>query len=393
MNFRIPFSGRAHHYTEVEITEAVRAMCEAVPLTQGHRLQNFENRFQEYADIKHAFAVSNATAGLELAAQLCQFNPGDEVIVPAHTFTSSAYPFVKVGARVIWADIDPDTRVVTAQTIESCISARTRAVVVPHLYGFGADMPNIITLAHTHGLFVVEDAAQAVGVMIENQMAGTFGDVGVYSFHSHKNISTLGEGGMVTVKNPEWADVIPMLRHNGHCAYSFEQPDYWIPAMGNVDLPELNGKTLWPMNCCLGEVECAVGVRLLDRVDQVNTEKRKRALRVIDALTDYPELLFHRDASTRHNYHLLAAQVKHGLRDSFMRRMADHHGIQCVVQYCPLNRYPFYQRLGFDRADCPNTDVFFDNMVSFPFNHLLTDSDMGEIIWSTRETLDYLRQQ
>jgi perosamine synthetase len=215
----------------------------------------------------------------------------------------------------------------------------------------------------------------------------------VYSFHSHKNITTLGEGGMVTVRDTRWVDVLPMLRHNGHCAYPGERPDYWIPAMGNVDLPELNGKTLWPMNCCLGEVECALGEKLLDRADQVNEEKRERALTVIDSLTEYPELVFHREASTRHNYHLLAAQVQNGLRDSFIRRMASHHGIQCVVQYYPLNRYPFYQKLGYGIADLPNSDKFFDNMVSFPFNHLLTNSEIEEIVATSRETLDCLRCQ
>jgi dTDP-4-amino-4,6-dideoxygalactose transaminase len=393
MEFKIPFSGRGHYYTEAEIDAAVTAMCEAVPLTQGNYLRFFENRFREYAQIDYAFALSNATAGLELAAQLCQFKPGDEVIIPAHTFTSSAYPFVKENARIVWADIDVTTRVISPETITPCISSRTRAIVVPHLYGFGADMPGIMELAHLHDLYVIEDAAQALGVMIGDQMAGTFGDVGVYSFHSHKNVTTLGEGGMMTVKNSQWADVIPMLRHNGHCAYSFNQPEYWIPAMGNVDLPELNGENLWPMNCCAGEVVCAVGAKLLDRADQVNLEKRDRALTVIDALADYHQLLFHREDSTRHNYHLLVAQVRSEMRDSFMRRMANHHGIQCVVQYYPLNRYPFYKKLGFSFADCPNTDAFFDNMVSFPFNHLLTDSELDKIVFASRETLDYLQRR
>ena len=161
--------------------------------------------------------------------------------------------------------------------------------------------------------------------------------------------------------------------------------------MGNVDFPVLNGKKLWPMNCCAGEVACAIGTKLLDRADQVNWEKRERALTVIDALADYPQLLFHRENSTRHNYHLLVAQVRGEMRDDFMRRMANHHGIQCVVQYCPLNRYPFYQKRGFGFSDCPNTDTFFDNMVSFPFNHLLTDSELDKIVSASLETLDYLQ--
>ena len=146
------------------------------------------------------------------------------------------------------------------------------------------------------------------------------------------------------------------------------------------------------MNCCLGEVECAVGVKLLERVNKMNTQKRDRAIMVIDALANYPELIFHREVSERHNYHLLVAQVRDGLRDAFMRRMANHYGIQCVVQYCPLNRYPFYQKLGFEVAELPQTDTFFDSMVSFPFHHMLTNNEMDEIVAASRETLDFLRR-
>ena len=214
---------------------------------------------------------------LELAAQLCQFKSGDEVIIPAHTFTSSAYPFAKFGANIVWADIELATRVVTAATIEHCITPKSRAVVVPHLYGFGAEMSAIRSLARKHDLLLIEDAAQALGVLVDGQMVGTFGDFGIYSFHSHKNVTTLGEGGMLVTRDFGMSELIPMLRHNGHCPYPADRQDYWIPAMGNVELPVLNGDLLWPGNYCLGEVECALGSVLLDRVDQINKEKRQRA--------------------------------------------------------------------------------------------------------------------
>ena len=223
-------------------------------------------------------------------------------------------------------------------------------------------------------------------------MAGTFGDFGIFSFHSHKNMTTLGEGGMLVVQDPRWADLVPLIRHNGHRPYNESRPDYWIPAMTDVVLPELNGEPIWPINCCLGEVESAVGVALIDRIELINSEKRSRAKLVIDSLADFAEIVFHREISERHNYHLLAAQLKLGLRNDFIRRMAEHHGIQCVVQYYPLNRYPLYQDLGFGDANVPNTDSFFDNMVSFPFNHFLRDSQIEKIISASRETLEFLRR-
>ena len=387
MEFDISFGLRAHEYSEEEIAQIVKIMRDKTALTQGRYLAEFEEKFRRFANVKHAFAVSSATSGLEIAAQLCQLDAGDEVIIPAHTYTSSAYPFAKTGASIVWADIEADTRVVSAETIAKCLSSKSRVLVVPHLYGFGADMPSIMSLARKHKLLVVEDAAQAAGVKINGQMVGTFGDLAVYSFHSHKNVTTFGEGGMLVVNDPEMAEKIPMLRHNGHRPYSADRSDYWIPAMTDVVLPSLHGKSIWPINACLNEASCALGAKLLDRVDQINNEKRARALKVIDQLAEYSELSFHREASDRHNYYLLAAEMKPGLRDKFIRRMAEHHRIQCVVQYYPLNRYPLYRDLGFGEADVPNTDNFFDNMVSFPFSHLLADREIDAVVTAAGETI------
>ena len=384
--FKVPFSGRAHSYTENEIKTVVEAMQTAIPLTQGKYQEQFQKKFCEYTGVKHAFALNNATAALELTAQLCQFKANDEVIIPAHTFTATAYPFIKKGAKIVWADIDLKTRVITAQTIEQCITEKTKAIVVVHLYGYCADIPAIMQLAKKHELIVIEDTAQALGVSINNQMAGTFGDFGIFSFHSHKNISTLGEGGMLVVKDKKIANIVPMLRHNGHCGFNFEREHYWVPAMGNVDLPELNGELLWPNNYCLGEVECALGIKLLDRIDQINQEKRKRAQQFMDEVTELKELEFHREDTPRHNYHLLVARVLNNKRDIFITKMAEV-GVQCVVQYCPLNRYDLYQKAGYGKADCPNTDMFFDNMVSFPFHHMMSEQDFEYMIDATKRCL------
>jgi len=392
MQYKIPFSGRSHKYTQSEIDSVVSAMRSAIPLTQGQHQQTLQEKFCQYIGADHAFALNNATAGLELAAQLCQFKEGDEVIIPGHTYTASAYPFLKKGAKIAWADIDIETRVVTAETIEKCITDKTKAIVVVHLYGYGADMPAIMRLAQEKGLIVIEDAAQALGVEVDGRMVGTFGDFGVFSFHSHKNMTTLGEGGMLTVKSDHIARILPMLRHNGHCAFDYDRELYWKPAMGNVDMPELNGEFLWPNNYCLGEVECALGVKLLDRVDQLNQEKRQRAVRFIDALSDFPELGFHREDSKRHNYHLLVAQMNNGKRDKFIKKMSEDEGIQCVVQYYPLYRYDLYKKMGQGSANCTNTDDFFDNMISFPFHHMMSENDFEYMINATKEVLTSLKK-
>lgn len=390
MQFKIPFSGRAHKYTDEELETIVETAKNAVPLTQGRHRNEFEAGFRAYAGVEHAFAVCNAASALEMAAQLCCFKPGDEIIVPSHTYTASAYPFLKKGAKVVWTDIDPVTRVVSVDTLRACITTKTRAIVVVHLYGYGADMPAIMALAREHDLLVVEDVAQAMGSEIDGKKAGSYGDFAVYSFHSHKNVSTLGEGGMLVVRDPERAAIVPMVRHNGHAGFPCPREDYWRPAMGNVDLPMLGDEILMPNNFCIGEVECALGLKLLGRIDVLNAEKRVRALQFIDELADYPALQFHRVETARHNYHLLVAKIENGWRDDFIRTMAQEHGVQCVVQYYPLNRYPLYQKLGYGEANCPHADDFFDNMVSFPFQHSLSEDELGYVVDSARATLKKL---
>lgn len=392
MDIKVNFSGRGTQYTEDEIAVVVDVMRHGETLTQGKHMQAFQEKFAEYLGVGHCFAVMNGVSALELAAQLCNFKPGDEVVVPVHTFTASAYPFAKKGGKLVWADIDPRTRVVTAASIEKVLTPRTKAIVVVHLYGYVADMPAIMQLAKGRGILVIEDAAQSIGADVDGVKSGAFGDMAIFSFHSHKNISTLGEGGMLVVRDPRLVALVPMLRHNGHCGYANDpRHDYWIPAMGNVDMPMLDGEMLWPNNYCLGEVECALGAKLIDRIDTINEEKRIRALRFMDALADFPELVFHRCETSRHNYHLLVGTLTNGTRDAFIRSMFYEHGVKCVVQYAPLNRYALYERLGYTDS-YPDSDTFYDSMISFPFQHWLTENEFDTMLKATRTVLQGLRK-
>lgn len=388
MEFKVNFSGTGHRYTQEEIQTVFDVMQSADPLTQGKYRDLFEKKFCEYNGNEYAFSVCNATAALEMAAQMCLFEEGDEVIAPSHTFTSSVYPFIKKGAKPVWSDIDLETRVVTLENIKKCVTSKTKAIIVVHLYGFIIpEIEAISTFARENNLLLIEDVAQAMGTEINGQKAGTFGDFGVFSFHSHKNITTLGEGGMLTVKDKKYADIIPMLRHNGHCGFDYEREHYWQPAMGELDLPTLEGQYLMPNNYCLGEVECALGAKLLDRLDTMNTQKRKRAVHFINELKEFDVLKFHKVEDTQHNYHLLVAYVKDGRRDEIMKKLVYDKKIKCVVQYYPLNRYPLYQKLGFSEAFCPNADEFFDNMISFPFQHWMSDEEFAYMLKVVKEVL------
>ncbi|KQC04377.1 MAG: hypothetical protein APR53_03260 [Methanoculleus sp. SDB] len=391
--FRIDFSGKSTQYTEEEINSAVHAMRFADPLTQGKYQAEFEDAFSRYNGSKNCFAVSNGTAALELAAILCRLAPGDEVIIPAHTFCATAIPFARTGAKIVWADIDPGTLVVSAATIASRITDKTKVIVVVHLYGLMAPMDEIMALARHKNLLVVEDCAQSIGASLHGIKAGNYGDFACFSFHTHKNMTTLGEGGMLVVRDDECAKLVPGLRHNGLRGFDPDREHYWIPAMSNVDF---DIDTFWPYNFCMGEVQCAVGIKLLERIDSLNRDRNERAARFIDALSDFPELTFQKVPEGHFSsYHLLPASYNSGnsaTRDDFIGMMAFTCGIKLVVQYCPLYRYPMFKKAGFGDAECPVSDRFFDTMVSFPFHHWLPEEDFEYMIQSTIHTLDWLRK-
>ena len=391
MNYRIPFSGRSIKYNEAEVELVRKTLNDAEKLTQGKHLENFQDVFKKYLGVDNAFAVNSATSALELTAQLCQFVEGDEIISPAHTYTSSVYPFLKAGAKVVWADIDPDTHLITLEEIKKRRTENTKAILVVHLYGYmSPEMEEISKYAKSENLTLIEDVAQAIGTecSVTRKKAGSYGDFSIFSFHSHKNITTLGEGGMLVVKSPQIRDLIPLLRHNGHSGWNFPREDYWLPAMGNLSLPKLSGRVLMPNNYCIGEVECALGAKLLERLDEINNKKRTRAIAAIDQLSVGGHLKFHRVENRSHNYHLLVAEAREGLRDELIRKLSEQKSIQCVVQYYPLYRYDLYKTLGFGNADCPVTDKFFDNMISFPFNSHFSNEEVQYVIDSTLEILD-----
>jgi perosamine synthetase len=379
--FKVSMPARMRPYSQAEIDAVVEVMRQCESQTQGPNLRKFEDDFRAYTGAKHAFAVDNCTNALRLAGVLCRLKPGDEVIIPAYTFSATAIAFGTTDAKIIWADIDRDTWVVDPGDIARKITSRTKAIVVVHLLGMPVNMPAVLRLAAKHGLRVVEDCAQAPGASIDGRKVGTFGDFGCFSFHTAKNITTLGEGGMLTVRSDEDAKAVPGLRFNGCRPYEGPRDRYWSPAMSNVD-QDLEG--VWPNNFCLGEAQCALGSVLLRSLDRTNATLRVQAEKIKDALADVPEISF---AAIPSGYvHIFHQFVMHydgsasgRSRDELLDIMAKEHKIRCIVQYYPLYRYPLFQKFGLDRHDCPVLESWWDNSFSLPWWYGIPD-----------ETIDYL---
>ena len=394
-NNKIDWSGRGHDYTSEEIAEVTHVMKNSNPLTQGAYQDEFEKKFRIYTGAKSAFAVSSCTAALELSAISCGLSENDEVIMPSHTYAATAIPFARTGAKIKWADIDKQTLVVTRETIEPLITDRTKVIIVVHLYGLVVDMDPILELAKSRNILVIEDVAQSIGVKYKDRKTGSMGDFACFSFQGAKNMTTLGEGGVLTVNNENYIQSIAGLRHNGMRPYPNDRDSYWLPAMSNV-AGDIDG--IWPYNFCMGEVQCALASKLLERVDNINRDKAKRFVYFTKLLSEYEELIFQKKPKDQgHSYHLMPAlydsSVTNKHRDDFIKLLFDEYKIKCVVQYYPLNRYPLFRDRGFGTANCPNTDYFFDNMISFPFHHGLSEEDFNYLIESVISACKKLRNK
>ncbi len=378
---------------EQEEQKLLQVLREASTLAAGPEAEAFETEFADFVGSGGAAAVNSCSSALELSATFCNLGAGDEVILPAHTFVASAVPFARSGATLRWADIDPDTRLATAQTIEPLINSRTRVILVVHLYGLTVDMDPILELARKHNLFVVEDCAQANAAHYKGRRVGSMGDFGCFSFHTHKNMNTLGEGGMLTTKDPQHAIAARRMRWMGNWPFEEEREHYWLPAMGNIVEP-VPGR--WPVNYCMGEPNAAVGRLLLKRIDQINDQRRLQASRFTKALADYPELVFqHVPDDCEHVYHLLPARYDGAngkTRDDLIQVMSTEYNLKAIVQYWPLNRSELFTAFGFSDANVPETDRYFDNMIGFPWWSDMSDTLLDDMIERTKLSLDALRK-
>jgi len=209
-------------------------------------------------------ATSNGTTAIHAAYLALGVQPGDEIIVPAFAFMAAANVAMHVGARPVFADIDPDTWCLTAASVEACITARTRGIVPVHTYGNVCDMQPILELAKSHRLWVLEDAAEALGSTYQGMQAGTIAPIGTYSLHATKTITT-GEGGAVATREPELASRMRLMRSHG-----VSSRRYWHDVAGH--------------NFRLTNVQAAIGCAQLQQIDRITAERERVLNRYVDEL-------------------------------------------------------------------------------------------------------------
>lgn len=376
--------------------EEVKAVIEAMqaPIyTLGFYTKKFQEEFASYIGVKYAFAVTNCANALEMAAYLVGIEEGDEVIVPAITFFSTTLGILRLGGRVVFADIDPKTYNITAKTVEEKITSKTKAIYVVHLYGLPVDMDPILEIARKRNLSIVEDCAHTPGAEYKGRKTGSLGNFGCFSFHTAKNITTCGEGGMLTTNDDEAATIIPSLRHVGMKPYE-NQSKYWLPYL--YDIVRVKGKI--PYNFCMNEIQAAVGRVQLKKLDYLNELRRNLAAKLTSGLKDIKELqLPYEPYGYKHVYHLYPVLFDGSKfwanRDDLIEILYHKYSIRTVPLYPPVYSYTIYKEMGYKKGLCPVAERVYNRLLNLPFTPALTDQQVNYIIDSLHKAIEELKRR
>ncbi len=346
----------------------------------GHR---FEDAFAELTAARHALTLSNGTVALHGALTALEVQPGDEVVVPARTFVATANAVLLAGGTPVFADIDPDSQCVTAETIEAVLSESTRGVIVVHLAGWPADMDPITELASRRGLFVVEDCAQALGATYKGRSVGSMGDAGTFSFCQDKIASTGGEGGMLVTSSEEIWHAVWSMRDHGK---SFERCNAQDTGHWGVEFKWLHESvgTNWRMT----EMQSALGLRALEELDEWLASRRRNAalldegLGRIDGIRTIIPLPHEGHAYYKYYAFLEPDRLKEGWSRNKVAAAIMAEGIPCFSGACPeVYREDSFVSAGLGPdAPLPNASSLGETSLMFLVHPTLDEEDMADTV-------------
>lgn len=368
-----PCTGNEMKYIE----EAVRShrICGDGPFTARCSAW-LEERFHAH----RALLTTSGTSALDMAALLCDLQPGDEVILPSFTFSSTATAFALTGARLVFVDIRPDTMNLDERKVEAAITEKTRVIVPVHYAGISCEMDALSAIARKHHLLVVEDAAQGVMSSWRGKPLGTLGDFGCYSFHETKNYS-MGEGGALILNDPRFIERAEILREKGTNRSRFfrgQVDKYTWVDIGDSFLPsELNAAYLWAQL----EQADAINARRLAAWNTYDARLRPAAEAGLFEVPTVP-------AGCVHNAHMYYIKCRDlAQRTAFIQYMKEA-GIQCVFHYIPLHSSPAGQKFGVFRGEDEYTTRESERLVRLPLYDGILPEDLETVIQAVLRFFD-----
>jgi dTDP-4-amino-4,6-dideoxygalactose transaminase len=367
MSHEVPFTDLAAMTREIRaaVGQGWEQLLKSGRFIGGEAVDEFEQAWAAYCGVPHAVGVGNGTDALRLALSALGIGPGDEVVVPANTFVATAEAVVLAGATPRFADVSPRTLLLTPEQLEAAITARTRAVIVVHLYGQMPDMDALCRAATRAGVVVIEDAAQAHGATWRGRRAGSIGVAGCFSFYPGKNLGAFGDAGAVVTADAGLAQRIRCLRDHGRAGDSHYRH-------------ELIGT-----NSRLDALQAVVLTAKLARLDTWTKARRSIAARYRAAFADSPARAIDEMPASRGVYHLAVVRVPDR---AHVERQLAARGIRTGIHYpVPCHRQPPYLRFAAGRL--PVAEATASEILSLPIFPHMTDGQVTRVCDAVREAV------
>ncbi|MEV4441836.1 DegT/DnrJ/EryC1/StrS family aminotransferase [Streptomyces sp. NPDC049577] len=398
-SYVVPCAKRGSVLAEPEITALAELVRGDAPLSLAGMRDRFEDRFARLVGSRHALSVTSGTVSLEMAIRLLDLQPGDEVIATPQTYQATVMPLLDHrDVTVRFCDVLPGTLTVDPAVFASLITPRTKALLLVHYGGCPADMDEIMAIARRHGVLVVEDCAHAVGTRYKGRRPGSLADIGCFSFQNSKNITTLGEGGMLTFDRDDWAERLERLRGNEVDAVTEPEtaidPDQplvlpWMKYSAHVYSDRVSRVRYAGSNAALSEAAAAVGLAQLDRLEEVGGIRRSIAARLDEVIARYPFVTPQRaPGHSEHAHHLYTCFADYReLRDRLLLAL-DRRGVEIQLRYFPLHLTPEWRHRGHRRGECPTAErIWFDQHLNLPCHPGLRPSQVDYLVDALDESL------
>ncbi|MCH9689378.1 MAG: DegT/DnrJ/EryC1/StrS family aminotransferase [Gammaproteobacteria bacterium] len=358
MSLHVPFVDLSRRYRSLksEIMPDIEAVLDSGQYILGDVVERFEKNMAAYLGCRYVLSVANGTDALILGLKALGITTDDEVIVPANSFIASAGAVAMVGAKPVFCDVGDDFNI-NPELITALITSKTKAIMPVHLTGRPADMQAIWDIAKQHKLFIIEDAAQAIGAKYQNKMTGNLGDFGCFSLHPLKNLSIYGDGGLISLNDESHYQYLKRLRNHG--------------------LQDRDTCLHWGLNSRLDAIQAVAANAGLQHLEQWTERHRSIATRYQQGLHDFVGVPEEGEGwySVYHNFVITTDK-----RDALQRDLAVL-GVETKIHYpIPLHLQPAAKSLGYQLGDFPKTEYFAAHMLSLPIYPELTDVEVDYVI-------------
>ncbi len=371
----VSISMSAPDITQAEI-DAVLGVLNTPYLSIGPKIKEFEATFAHYLGVQHAVGVNSGSSGLHLAMIAAGIGEGDEVITPSFSFIASANCVLYERGKPVFVDIDPLTGNMSPAHIEAAVTERTKAIIVVHAFGQPADMDPILDIADKHGLYVIEDACEALGAHYKGQSAGSFGHTAVFGFYPNKQMTT-GEGGMIVTNDADWAALYFSLRNQGRDVFNA-----WL------------SHSRLGYNYRLDEMSAALGLAQLQRIETLLAKRAQVAEWYNERIGEIPGIAkpYIAATTTRMSWFVYVIRCLDGISRNELMDNLQQLGVPSRPYFTPIHLQPFYQqRFGYQRGDYPHTEKAGDSFLALPFSGVMTEMQVDYICQQIKHCVDQQR--